>query len=96
MVFQELQQTLPVGLHWSHSEPKEKNYVKKNTKEHTMKLRNKEKYHVTYARTVRLQKSSIQVMTKHLNKKHKENELMSHIITSEFKLDKILLILLYQ
>ena len=43
-----------------------------------MKLRNKEKYHVTYARTVRLQKSLIQVMTKHLNKKHKENELLSH------------------
>ena len=58
--------------------PKTKPMFKKNIKEHTMKLRNKEKYHVTHARTVRLQKSSIQVMTKHLNKKHKENELMSH------------------
>ena len=46
-----------------------------------MKLRNKEKYHVTYARTVRLQQSSVQVMTKHPNKNHKEKELMSHIIT---------------
>ena len=41
-----------------------------NNKHHKMKLRQSEKYLVKHANTVRLQRSAIPSMTKHLNLKH--------------------------
>ena len=49
---------------------------KQNIKKHKMKVRKKEKYLVISARTVRLQKSAIYTMTKHMNKKHEDNKMM--------------------
>ena len=46
--------------------------VNKNTQ--TMKLRHKDKYKVKNVTTVRMQKSAIINMTKHLNKKDKESK----------------------
>ena len=46
----------------------------KKQNQQKMKLRNKAKYLVTPARTVRLQESAIYIMTKHMNKKHKDNK----------------------
>ena len=43
-----------------------------NTATHKMKLRNKRKYRIINAKTVRLQKSAIPYMTRHLNDKHEE------------------------
>ena len=43
-----------------------------NNATHKMKLRNKRKYRIINAKTVRLQKSAIPYMTKHLNNKHEE------------------------
>ena len=43
-----------------------------NTATHKMKLRNKRKYRIINAKTVRLQKSAIPYMTRHLNNKHEE------------------------
>ena len=39
-----------------------------------MKLRNIDKYKVKHVRTARIQRSAIQKMTKHLNKKHRESK----------------------
>ena len=47
---------------------------KENQKEHKMKLRGKEKFFITPVRTVRLQKSTISTMARHMNKKHEENQ----------------------
>ena len=47
---------------------------KKNIKNHKMNLRNSEKYKVISARTVRMKKSAVPSMSKHLNKKHKESK----------------------
>ena len=46
--------------------------VNKNTQ--MMKLRHRDKYKVKNVKTVRMQKSAIINMTKHLNKKHKESK----------------------
>ena len=45
---------------------------KTNIKTHNVKLRKSEKYKAMTARTVRMEKSAIPSMIKHLNKKHKE------------------------
>ena len=47
---------------------------KKNMKNHNMNLRNSEKYKIMSARTVRMKKSAVPSMSKHLNKKHKESK----------------------
>ena len=44
-----------------------------NKTDHSMKLRNTEKYKTLNARTARMEMSAIPNMIKHLNKKHKEN-----------------------
>ena len=51
-----------------------RNMFKINIKNHNMKLRHFEKYKVINARTVRMEKSAIPTMTKHLNEKHKDNQ----------------------
>ena len=56
---------------------------KLNIKENKMKLRNKEKYLIRPARTVRLQKSAIYTWTKHMNKKHKDNKIMLRNISTK-------------
>ena len=43
---------------------------KRNTKKHNMKLRNREKFKVTHAKTVRMNKSTIPYLQKLLNLKH--------------------------
>ena len=52
---------------------------KENIKKHTMSLRRKEKYAIAFARTVRLKKSAIPSMARHMNKKHEENQQMLKI-----------------
>ena len=56
---------------------------KLNIKQYKMNLRNKEKYLVRPAGTVRLQKSAIYTWTKHMNKKHKDNKLMLRNISTK-------------
>ena len=45
-------------------------------KDHTMKLRNSNRYKIINARTARMEKSAMPRMIEHLNKKHKENKRM--------------------
>ena len=52
---------------------KEKSIFKENISQHNIKLRKKEKFTIIHANTVRLKRSAIPNMTKHLNKKHDEN-----------------------
>ena len=52
---------------------KTKSIFKENINIHNMKLRKKEKFIITHANTVRLKRSAIPNMTKHLNKKHEDN-----------------------
>ena len=49
------------------------NIFNENNKQHKMKLRQRAKYQVKYANTVRLQRSAIQPMTKQLNLKHNQS-----------------------
>ena len=49
---------------------KTKNMFEENENNHGMNLRNKEKYKIKHANTVRLQISAIPTMTKHLNSEH--------------------------
>ena len=49
------------------------NIFNENKKHHKMKLRQREKYQVKHANTVRLQRSAIPTMTKHLNLKHNQS-----------------------
>ena len=63
--------------------PRTKPMFKENKNEHKMKLRRKEKFFVSPVRTVRLQKSAIPTMTRHMNKKHEENQLMITNITKD-------------
>ena len=49
---------------------KTKKMFQERKKVHKMNLRNKEKYEVAHANTVRLQMSAIPTMTRHLNLKH--------------------------
>ena len=51
---------------------------KENKKEHKIKLRKKEKFFITPVRTVRLQKSAIPTMARHMNKNHEENKFDDH------------------
>ena len=52
--------------------PKVSSMFEVNTATHKMKLRKKGKFRIINAKTVRLQKSAIPYMTKHLNNKHEE------------------------
>ena len=47
-----------------------------NKKTHTMKLRTNDKYKTKNVKTVRMQKSAIINMRKHLNKKHRESKIL--------------------
>ena len=49
------------------------NIFNENKKHHKMKLRQRDKYQVKHANTVRLQRSAIPTMTKHLNLKHNQS-----------------------
>ena len=55
---------------------------KENIKKHNMNLRRKEKYAIAFARTVRLKKSAIPSMTRHVNKKHDKNQQMFKIYST--------------
>ena len=50
------------------------NMFKKNIKKHNMKLRHCKKYKIFNARTVRMEKSAIPSMSKHLNERHIESK----------------------
>ena len=62
---------------------KSKSMIKPIIKEHKMKLGNKEKYIVRSARTVRLHKSAIYTITKHMYKKYKDNKMMLGKLTTK-------------
>ena len=58
---------------------KTKNMFEENENNHGMNLRNKEKYKIKHANTVRLQISAIPTMTKHLNAEHETQRKIFHI-----------------
>ena len=54
-------------------------------KKHNMKFRNSDKYQPMNARTARLERSAIPKMIKHLNLKHKEQNLIQEKYTFKKK-----------